>query len=100
MGISKIHPYSDEVLQLAKIAKALGHPARITILQYLFQNQKANSPIFEKLTKLCKSSISKHIKELVYADLVYTDYKKFEGNYYLKQEAGLLIEMLVQEINQ
>lgn len=100
MGISKIYPYSDQTLQLARIAKALGHPARITIMQYLFENQKANGPAFQKLTKLSKSAISKHTKELMYAELVYTDYKENEGSYYLKQEAALLIEMLVQEINQ
>ncbi|MDF3028222.1 MAG: regulatory protein ArsR [Fluviicola sp.] len=100
MGISKIYPYSEQTLQLARIAKALGHPARITIMQYLFENQKANSPTFQKLTKLSKSAISKHTKELMFAELVYTDYKENEGSYYLKSEAGLLIQMLIQEINQ
>ena len=99
MGISKIYPYSNETLQLAKIAKALGHPARITIMKYLFENQKANNPVFQKLTKLSKSAISKHTKELMYAELIYTDYKENEGSYYLRQEASLLIQMLVQEIN-
>jgi DNA-binding transcriptional ArsR family regulator len=100
MGISKIYPYSEQTLQLARIAKALGHPARITIMQYLFENQKANNPIFQKLTKLSKSAISKHTKELMHAELVYTDYKENEGSYYLKSEASLLIQMLIQEINQ
>lgn len=99
MGISKIYPYSNQTLQLACIAKALGHPARVTIMRYLFENQKANSPVFQKLTKLSKSAISKHTKELMHADLIYTDYKENEGSYYLKSEASHLIEMLVQEIN-
>jgi DNA-binding transcriptional ArsR family regulator len=100
MGTTKIHPYSNQTLQLAQIAKALGHPARITIVKYLFENQIATNLTFQKITTLNKSTISKHIKELVYAELVYSDYKDFEGNYYLKQEAGLLIEMLVKEMNQ
>ncbi len=100
MAISKIYPYSNQTLQLAQIAKALGHPARITIIKYLFQNNQATNEIFQKLTTLHKSTISKHIKELIHADLVYSDYKEFEGNYYLQQDARFLIEMLVQEINQ
>lgn len=100
MGTTKIYPYSDQTLQLAQIAKALGHPARITIVKYLFQNHQAKNETFQAITTLAKSTISKHIKELILADLVYSDYKEFEGNYYLKKEAGFLIEMLVQEINQ
>lgn len=100
MGTTKIYPYSEQTLQLAQIAKAMGHPARITILKYLFQNRKATNDTFRSITTLNKSTISKHIKELIHADLVYSDYQEFEGNYYLKQEASILIEMLVQEINQ
>ena len=99
MGTSKIYPYSNQTLQLAQIAKALGHPARITIIKYLVENRKATNDTFQGITTLAKSTISKHVKELIHADLVYSDYKDFEGNYYLKQEASLLIEMLVQEIN-
>lgn len=100
MGTTKIYPYSNQTLQLAQIAKALGHPARITMVKYLFENRIATYDTFQGLTTLNKSTISKHVKELIHADLVYSDYRDFEGNYYLKQEAGHLIEMLVQEINQ
>ncbi|WP_341900494.1 helix-turn-helix transcriptional regulator [Fluviicola taffensis] len=100
MGTTKIYPYSDQILQLAQIAKAMGHPARITILKYLFENHHATNDTFRSITTLNKSTISKHIKELIHANLVYSDYQEFEGNYYLKQEAPHLIEMLVQEINQ
>lgn len=99
MGTSKIYPYSDQTLQLAQIAKALGHPARITMIKYLFENKQATNETFQRMTTLAKSTISKHIKELVLANLVYSDYREFEGKYYLKQDAGLLIEMLPQEIN-
>lgn len=100
MGTTKIYPYSKQTPQLAQIAKALGHPARITMVKYLFENRIATNNTFQTLTTLNKSTISKHIKELIHADLVYSDYRDFEGNYYLKLEAGNLIEMLVQEINQ
>lgn len=100
MGTTKVYPYSNQTLQLAQIAKAMGHPARITMLKYLFQNRIATNDTFQALTTLNKSTISKHVKELIHADLVYSDYKDFEGSYYLKRDAAHLIEMLVQEINQ
>lgn len=49
MGTTKIYPYSNQTLQLAQIAKALGHPARITILKYLFENKIATNDIFQGL---------------------------------------------------
>ena len=100
MGTTKIYPYSEQTLQLAQIAKALGHPARITIIKYLFENQQATNDTFQLITTLAKSTVSKHIKELIHVDLIISDYREFEGHYYLKKHAGNLIEMLVQEINQ
>lgn len=38
--------------------------------------------------------------KLIHANLIYSDYRHFAGTYYLKQEDGHLIEMLVQEMNQ
>ncbi len=98
MGTTKIYPYSDQTLQLAQIAKALGHPARVTMMKYLFENRKANSDTFQSLTTLSQSTISKHIKELILADLVYSDYLEPEGNYYLKREADQLIQMLIDDV--
>ncbi|MNU64014.1 Helix-turn-helix domain protein [compost metagenome] len=98
MGITKIHPYPNETIQLARIAKALGHPARITMLKYLFENRRATNDTFQSITTLAQSTISRHIQELISADLVYSDYKEFEGNYYLKNEASQLIQMLIEDV--
>ncbi|MDR0801554.1 helix-turn-helix domain-containing protein [Fluviicola sp.] len=98
MGITKIYPYPDQTLQLAKIAKALGHPARITMMKYLFENRQATNNAFQSITTLAQSTISRHIKELIAADLVYSDHLEFEGNYYLKSEADLLIQMLMDDV--
>lgn len=98
MGITKIHPYPDQTLQLARIAKALGHPARITMMKYLFENRRASNDKFQTITTLAKSTVSRHINELISADLVYADYLQTEGNYYLKREANLLIQMLIDEV--
>lgn len=98
MGITKIHPYPDQTIQLARIAKALGHPARITIMKYLFENQQATNDTFQSITTLAQSTISRHMQELISADLVHSDFLEFEGNYYLKTEASQLIEMLIEDV--
>ncbi|UPS91077.1 helix-turn-helix transcriptional regulator [Bizionia sp. M204] len=64
MGITKTDKFTDEQNKLATIAKALGHPARIAILQHLF---KIDSCICGDLVTeigLAQPTISQHLKEL------------------------------------
>ena len=64
MGITKSEIFTDEQNNIAKIAKVLGHPARIAILQYIL---KSNSCICGELVNeigLAQPTISQHLKEL------------------------------------
>lgn len=64
MGVTKTEIYKDEQNKLATLLKALGHPARIAILQYII-NQKACicNDLVEELG-LAQATISQHLKEL------------------------------------
>ena len=64
MGITKTEVFTDEQNNLAQIAKVLGHPARIAIIQELL---KLNSCICGDLVDvipLAQPTISRHLKEL------------------------------------
>ncbi len=64
MGLTKTENFTAEQNQLAVIAKALGHPARIAIIQHLL---KVNSCICGEIVdevKLAQPTISRHLKEL------------------------------------
>jgi DNA-binding transcriptional ArsR family regulator len=64
MGLTKSEIFTEEQNQIANIAKVLGHPARIAILQYLF---KINTCICGDLVNeigLAQPTISQHLKEL------------------------------------
>lgn len=64
MGLTKTENFTTEQNELALIAKALGHPARIAIIQHLL---KVNSCICGDLVEeisLAQPTISKHLKEL------------------------------------
>lgn len=64
MGITKTDIYTTEQNEIAQIAKTLGHPARIAIIQQLF---KANTCICGDLVNeigLAQATISQHLKEL------------------------------------
>ena len=64
MGLTKTEIFTDEQNTIAQIAKALGHPARVAILQHLV---KINSCICGDLVDeigLAQPTISQHLKEL------------------------------------
>lgn len=64
MGITKTEIFSEQQNQIAMLAKAFGHPARVAILQHLF---KINTCICGDLVAeigLAQPTISQHLKEL------------------------------------
>ena len=64
MGISKTEAFSEGQNKIARMAKALGHPARIAIIQYLLEKESCHcGGLVEKLP-LSQASVSQHLKEL------------------------------------
>lgn len=70
MGVSKTNHFTDQQNRIANIAKALGHPARIAIIEHLLKvNACICSDIVDELP-LAQSTISQHLKELKNAGLI------------------------------
>jgi len=70
MGLAKSELFSTHQNQLANLAKVLGHPARIAILQHL---SAINACICGDLVDeigLAQPTISQHLKELKKVDLI------------------------------
>ncbi len=70
MGLTKTSLYTDQQNELAVLAKVLGHPARIAILEQLTE---ASSCICGDLVTeigLSQPTISQHLKELKQAGLI------------------------------
>ncbi len=70
MGITKSEHYTEKQNQLAKIAKAIGHPARIAILEYLLKVDECICGDIVNELPLAQPTISQHLKELKNADLI------------------------------
>ncbi|MBS0000838.1 MAG: winged helix-turn-helix transcriptional regulator [Cyclobacteriaceae bacterium] len=64
MGSSKSLYFSEEQNRLAGLSKALSHPARIAILQYLVKNHTCMVGGLMESLPLSQSTISQHLKEL------------------------------------
>jgi DNA-binding transcriptional ArsR family regulator len=64
MGFSKTELFTDRQNRIAALAKGLGHPARVAILEHLF---KINACVCGDLVQeigLAQPTISQHLKEL------------------------------------
>lgn len=70
MGTTKAEHFTLQQNQIATIAKALGHPARIAILEYLI---KVNTCICGEIVNelpLAQATVSQHLKELKNAGII------------------------------
>lgn len=64
MGVTKTDLFTAEQNDLAQVAKALAHPARIAILQHLLKtNACINGDLVQELG-LAQATISQHLREL------------------------------------
>jgi DNA-binding transcriptional ArsR family regulator len=64
MGLSKTEKFSEKQIALAELAKALAHPARIAILQYLLKTNACVCGDIVDALPLAQSTVSQHLKEL------------------------------------
>ena len=70
MGATKTDHFTDQQNKIAVIAKALGHPARVAIIEYLLKvNTCITGDIVSELP-LTQPTISQHLKELKNAGLI------------------------------
>ncbi len=73
MGTSKKEAFTLEQNRLADLAKALGHPARIAILEFLAkENRCICGGIVEELP-LSQATVSQHLAELKRVGLIKGD---------------------------
>lgn len=70
MGITKAEKFTHEQNEMAILAKALGHPARIAILEYLIKTPSCVCGDIVDELPLSQSTVSQHLKELKTAGLI------------------------------
>jgi DNA-binding transcriptional ArsR family regulator len=70
MGTTKKHIHSPEQIEIARIFKALSHPARIAIVDNLLKNDSLNSKELCSKIDLAQSTISEHLKILYDAGII------------------------------
>lgn len=101
MGSTKNHLYTQDQIELAKLFKALAHPARIAIVENLLIHDNLNCTDLRFYVQLSQSIISTHLKQLHDVGVLAAKVVK-SGTYYkvnivaLEQIAGYLQHVFPQ----
>jgi ArsR family transcriptional regulator, arsenate/arsenite/antimonite-responsive transcriptional repressor len=103
MAQKKIDPFSANDIQLANLAKALSHPARISILRTLAEKNMCICGEIVDVLPLAQSTVSQHLKELKNADLVSGEVEGAKSCYCINwdkiNEFSTWIKNLFDELN-
>lgn len=70
MGATKTEHFTDQQNAIAVLAKALGHPARIAIVEYLIKVDTCICGDIVNELPLAQPTVSQHLKELKNAGLI------------------------------
>ncbi|MBK6499794.1 MAG: winged helix-turn-helix transcriptional regulator [Saprospiraceae bacterium] len=98
MGASKTDHFSILHNQMASIARALGHPARIAIVEFLAKSDACICTDIVDILPLSQPTVSQHLKELKSAGIIQGT---VEGNaicYCLNQEVLSMLKEFIGKL--
>ena len=78
--------YTTEQEDLARFAKAMGHPARISILMYLASLDSCFFGEIHSILSISKATVSQHLKELKQAGLIQGEIEAPKVRYCINKE--------------
>lgn len=70
MGVTKTKHFSGKQNTIATLTKALGHPARVAIVEYLIKEDACICSDIVNELPLAQPTVSQHLKELRNAGLI------------------------------
>ena len=70
MGVTKTEHFTDNQNKIAIMAKALGHPARVAIVEYLAKMNECVCGKIVEILPLAQPTVSQHLKELKNAGII------------------------------
>lgn len=70
MGFTKTESIPQEIIHLSSIAKALGHPARMAIVDYLLKHRTCMCKDIVDELPISQSTVSRHLSELKSVGLI------------------------------
>lgn len=100
MGLTKSEHYTTKQNQIAVLLKAIAHPARIAIIEYLLKKEECICNDLVNHLPLSQPTVSQHLKELKNAGIIKGS---IEGNaicYCIDEKVLSKIEAYFSDANQ
>ena len=98
MGLTKTEEFTKTQNELASMAKALGHPARIAILQFLMKSKSCVCGEIVDELPLSQSTVSQHLNELKKAGLIKGDIDGPSVCYCIDEKAWNKAKKMISEL--
>lgn len=91
--------FSDDDKQIARITKALSHPARVYILRKLSKMNSCcySGDLVDELP-IARSTLSQHLKELKYSGLIQGEINPPYIKYCINRESWMTAKRLLQNL--
>ncbi len=89
--------YDDGTEELARFAKALGHPTRVAILKYLDRQSCCFTGDIVDVFPLAQSTVSQHLKELKNAGLIQGNVEPPKVKYCINEENWKLAKTMFSD---
>lgn len=89
--------YTKQQEQLARFAKALGHPARIAIMHFLAKRDTCYFGAIHEELPIAKATVSQHLKELKDAGLIQGEVETPKVKYCINRDNWMLANRLFDE---
>jgi DNA-binding transcriptional ArsR family regulator len=101
MGITKKSKFSLHQNRMSELFKALGHPARIAILEFLLDKDTCFCGDLVKHLPLSQSTVSQHLKELKKSRIIKGEIEGSKIGYCINldvlEELDLTIKILIEK---
>ena len=81
--MNKSEKFDESLQELARFARAISHPARLAILQYLAETRSCISGDISDYLPLSRTTVSQHLKELRDLGLIHGEIDGLKINYCL-----------------
>jgi DNA-binding transcriptional ArsR family regulator len=89
--------FTDEQIQAARFAKAMGHPVRLYVLELLNKQACCYSGDLSDVLPIAKSTLSQHLKELKDAGLIQGEIEAPKIKYCINRENWAKAQDLFQK---
>ena len=98
MAQNKKDEFDSRDLELAELAKALAHPARVAILQILIESKSCICGDIVDELPLSQSTVSQHLKELKEAGLIKGNIEGAKVCYCINEEEWAAAKSYITEL--